>query len=194
MNSQKFNIANFRFGWRRPVGMAWCSENAKYKDLYVYYDSECRETVNNLADVVFPAMSADKCCPTVSVKMPGRESGIRGSVVVIRQEPPRFTDYFMSGGVQQSVSGQRDFEFDRLITHDEIRNLYNNAIQHKGEHSHYEKVKQAQERGKKNKPNRPVDSKLDDLSKMFSSKFGMGVQFHDPNDITSEMYKYMQGR
>ena len=172
--------------------MAWCSENAQYKDLYIYYDSESKETVNSLADLVFPAMSADKCCPSVPVHMPGREDGIRGSVVIIRQEPPQYVDHFMVNGVEQTKTGQRDFYFDRLITHTEVRSMFNKAIKHQGNHSHHEKVKKAQEK----KPT-PQSAQLDKLTKMFNAKLGGGpggVKFHDPNDITGDMYEYLLGK
>ena len=178
----------FRFGWRSPYGMAWCSENAKYKDLYVYYDSKSKETVNSLADLVFPAMSADLCCPSMPVKMPGREDGIRGSVVVIRQEPPRFMESFMVDGVQQSRTGQRDFEFDRLITHDEFRSMFDKAIKHKGKHSHHEKVRKTQQK----KPT-AKSAQMEELTQLFNAKFGGGIKFHDPDDMTSEMYSYLLG-
>ena len=120
------------------------------------------------------------------VNMPGREDGIRGSVVVIRQEPPQFVERFMIDGVEQSRTGQRDFLFDRLITHDEFRRMFDKAIKHKGKHSHHEKVRKAQE-----KKQNPQTAQMDELSKMFSTKFGADIKFHDPNDITDEMYEYL---
>ena len=169
--------------------MAWCSDNAQYKDLYVYYDAKSKETVNSLADVVFPAMSADKCCPSVPVAMPGREDGIRGSVVIIRQEPPKYVEHFQIDGVEHSRIGQRDFSFDRLITHNEFRSMFDKAIKHKGEHSHHEKVRKAQQ-----KKQTPQSAQMEELSRLFSSKFGASVQFHDPNDITDDMYEYLLGK
>lgn len=181
-----------RFGWRSPYGMPWSSDNAQYTDLYVYYDSKSRETVNTLADAVFPAMSGHKCCPSEQVNMPGRKDGIRGSIVVIRQEPPRFVNQFMVDGVQHTETGQRDYLFDRLITHDEFRKMFDKAIKHKGEHSHHERVgrvRKAQEK-KENKPT-PKQVQLDELSKMFSAKFGPGtVKFHDPDEL-SDYLPYM---
>ena len=174
-----------RFGWRAPVGMAWSTEDSLYKDLYVYYDSESRETINNLADVVFPAMSADKCCPSVPVNMPGREDGIRGSVIVIRAEPPRFVDSGSFEGKEFREEGQMDYPFDQLITHQEIKGMYNKAIGYKGEPlpwgTHYPG---------ENKNPVPTTPGMEELAAM-ATKMGMNVQFHKPGDNLDDMMRMM---
>ena len=106
--------------------MAWKSKKAKYTDLYIYYDSEYKETINELADFAFHTMSRE-CCASHSVP-PTREEGIRGSIVIIRREPPKFVDTFMVDGVEHVREGQRNFKFDRYISHEEMREMFSDAM------------------------------------------------------------------
>lgn len=163
--------------------MSWKTENALYKDLFIYYDSASKETVNNLADTVFPAMTADLCCPTVPVDMPGRKHGIRGSILVIRAEPPKFIETTCVDGVERKVEGQRNYPFDELITHSEMRGMFEKAISHKDDTSPYGEVREA--KGKK--PYTPSHPGADALAEM-CSKLGMNVQFHDPAEAMKKMF------
>ena len=95
-------------GWRRILGLKAYTKDASYPDLYCYFDAEdSTSPVNHFAMRAFTAYPSD-----IGGLPP---HGIRGSVVLVRQEPPRVRSCF---GVPAARS---DAVFEPNIGVEELR-------------------------------------------------------------------------